>query len=82
MEHLAQQVNPPTTASQINKLEKGRVELTESWMRRLANALECEIFDLLDAGMSESERKVIKRWREMAEKEQQAFETMLGIDDE
>ncbi len=44
MEELAQRAN--TTASQINKLEKGRVSLTLEWMYRLANALDCHWSEL------------------------------------
>ncbi len=45
MEALAQRAN--TTASQINKLEKGDRRLTDQWMHRLAAALGCSADDLL-----------------------------------
>lgn len=41
MEDLAARVRPATTASQINKLEKGQRRLTYEWMQRLADALGC-----------------------------------------
>ena len=45
MEALAQLAN--TTASQINKLEKGDRRLTDEWMRRLAAALNCRAAELM-----------------------------------
>ncbi len=45
MQNLAEKTG--TTASQINKLEKGERRLTADWMRRLAVALECSPLDLL-----------------------------------
>jgi transcriptional regulator with XRE-family HTH domain len=44
MEELATRAR--TTASQINKLEKGKVNLTMDWMRRLASALDCHWSEL------------------------------------
>lgn len=43
MEALAQRLAPPTTASTINKLEKGQRKLTEQWLRKLSTALECPV---------------------------------------
>lgn len=45
MEALARQAN--TTASQINKLEKGERRLTDEWMHRLAEALDCNAASLM-----------------------------------
>ena len=45
MEALAGLAN--TTASQINKLEKGDRRLTDEWMHRLAKALDCSAADLI-----------------------------------
>lgn len=50
MEELAARVRPPTSAPTISKLEKGQIELTESWMRKLASAFECHWQDLLEGG--------------------------------
>jgi transcriptional regulator with XRE-family HTH domain len=50
MQELAGRCVPPTTASQVNKLEKGVVNLTYDWMRRLSDALECHPADLIDGG--------------------------------
>lgn len=46
MEALARLVD--TSASQINKLEKGQRRLTDNWLRRLAAALQCNPGDLID----------------------------------
>lgn len=45
MEALAARAN--TTASQINKLEKGDRRLTDEWMHRLAKALDCNAADFI-----------------------------------
>lgn len=45
MEALARRVN--TTASTINKLEKGQMQLTEDWLERLADAFDCTKSELL-----------------------------------
>lgn len=45
MEALSARAN--TTASQINKLEKGDRRLTDEWMHRLARALDCNAADLI-----------------------------------
>lgn len=37
-----------TTASQINKLEKRQRRLTDEWLKKLAQALECSPNDLID----------------------------------
>ena len=39
MARLAERMSPPTSPSQINKLEKGEVEFTMEWARRLGAAL-------------------------------------------
>jgi len=49
MLQLAALVRPPTTDSQINKLEKSRVNLTHDWMMKLADALQVNPIDLICA---------------------------------
>ena len=76
MQELADNCDPPTTASQINKLEKGRVQLNEGWMRRLAAALECYPLDLLDGGperLKPRERKLVDLFRGFSDEQQHAF---------
>jgi phage repressor protein C with HTH and peptisase S24 domain len=48
MDELGERVG--ATGSQISKLEKGRQQLTEQWMKRLAQALGVEPMDLLEPG--------------------------------
>lgn len=45
MEELAQKVG--TTASTINKLEKGSIRITDVWMTRLAQAFGCRPVEVL-----------------------------------
>jgi transcriptional regulator with XRE-family HTH domain len=61
---------PPTTASEINKLEKGQVQLTERWLHRLGPALGCEPAEILNNSakssgdlLSEIERDLVRRYR-------------------
>jgi transcriptional regulator with XRE-family HTH domain len=53
---LAAAVIPPSTDSQIYKLEKGETALTLSWMIRIAAGLGCPLHELLPgAGMQDAE---------------------------
>lgn len=73
MQRLADACSPPTTASQINKLEKGRIRLTVEWMQRLADALECHPADLLDGGpaaLTPGERELLDHYRALTERGQ------------
>jgi len=61
---------------QISHLEKGRRGLTVDWVDRLAEALECHPFDLLDAppqAKSERERALLELFRGMSSEQQDAF---------
>ncbi len=61
---------------QISHLEKGRRGLTVDWVDRLADALECHPFDLLDAppqAKSERERALLELFRGMSDDQQDAF---------
>ena len=76
MARLAEACHPPTTASQINKLEKGKVRLTVDWMRRLADALECHQLDIMDGGpamLKPREKALVNLFRGLSEEEQKAF---------
>lgn len=57
MAKLAARVSPPTTDSQINKLEKGIVEMTVEWVYRLGTALGVDPLTLLEPGGSLSARE-------------------------
>ncbi len=45
MQQLADKMD--TQRAQINKLEKGHIQLKEFWLIKLSKALECDISDLL-----------------------------------
>jgi transcriptional regulator with XRE-family HTH domain len=68
MEALARRVN--TTASTINKLEKGQMQLTEEWLTRLSDAFDVRKSELLgenqaDGGLIETVvRSVLKAYEE------------------
>lgn len=74
MEELAQRAN--TTASQINKLEKGYVKLSWDWMQRLGRALECHPGELLPLfqrpELSAEEQALLDRYRGLSEEDRQA----------
>ena len=57
MEALARRVN--TTASTINKLEKGQMQLTEDWLGRLADAFDCTKAELL--GESQTDGQLVEQ---------------------
>lgn len=64
-EELARRAN--TTVGQIWKLEHGHRQLTEKWLRRLADALACqpaEIFDPASA-LSVNESALLAAYREL-----------------
>jgi len=61
---------------QISHLEKGRRGLTVDWVDRLAEALDCHPFDLLDAppqAKTERERALLDLFRGMSDEQQDAF---------
>lgn len=49
MEKLASKVMPPTSASTINKLEKGETEFTMLWARRFARVFEVHYLEFFEA---------------------------------
>lgn len=76
MQTLADMCVPPTTSSQINKLEKGQVQLTERWMRILSQALDCQAFDLIDGGperLAPREQSLVDLFRGLSEAQRDAF---------
>lgn len=61
---------------QISHLEKGRRGLTVDWVDRLADALNCHPFDLLEAppqAKTERERALLELFRGMSDEQQDAF---------
>ncbi|MCW5698770.1 MAG: helix-turn-helix transcriptional regulator [Rhodospirillales bacterium] len=76
MEELAVRVAPPTTASQISKLEKGRRKLTYEWMQKLALTLGCYPQDLVDQDtetLSYQEQQLLATFRGLSDVQQEAF---------
>ena len=79
MEQLAEACNPPTTASQINKLEKGQRKLNDEWLERLAKALGVKPYELLGqwTAEAEDEQKLLERYRRLSLKEKKNFQGMF-----
>lgn len=61
------------TASQINKLEKGKTQLTSYWLDQLANALGVHRLEILEPvpKLSQTEQALIERYRGLNETGQQ-----------
>lgn len=75
MDQLALKVKPATSASQINKLEKGIVKMTLHWQYRLAEALQVhpiEIVEELPPRLSTREEELVERYRALREADQDA----------
>jgi transcriptional regulator with XRE-family HTH domain len=76
MEKLAAECDPPTSAAQISRLEKGQRKLTDFWMERIARALGCEPSELLKgapAPLSPDERALVELYRGLEEPGQAAL---------
>lgn len=61
---------------QVSHLEKGRRGLTVDWLERIAEALGCHPFDLLDAppyDSDERERILVELFRDLSREQQKAF---------
>ena len=68
------------TASQINKLEKGRQQFSAKWMERLAQAVECEVDELLHSGPiypTADAHELASRIRGLSEPDRQAIERIV-----
>ena len=61
---------------QVSHLEKGRRGLTVDWVERIAQALGCHPFDLLDAppyDSDEREKILVELFRDLSPEQQKAF---------
>lgn len=67
-EELGQRVN--TTSQQIGNLESGKRRLTQDWIRKLADALECHPLDITEGPPDTAE-----------EKKRVIFDEMNGLSD-
>jgi transcriptional regulator with XRE-family HTH domain len=68
LQQVGQRCDPPTTSSQIWKLETGRRQLKTEWVGKLARALQCEqceITDELTMMVSLEERAMLVKWRSL-----------------
>ena len=65
-----------TSNQQVSYLETGRRRLTDIWMLRLAEALECHPADLLNGGperVTRRERMLVDIFRGLSEEQKTAF---------
>lgn len=71
MARLAELVKPQTSASNINKLEKGQIELTMDWARRLGDALGHHPLDFFDAmpKLPPAENALVEIYRGLSEQD-------------
>ena len=71
---------PPTTESQIVKLEKSRTSLSQGWMYRLAPALSCRPWDILpEAATMRPIDEVKALWPQLTAAERVAFAVELSL---
>jgi transcriptional regulator with XRE-family HTH domain len=83
MRRVAALCQPPTTASHINKLEKGLVPLTEQWLYRLAPAFHCEPMEILekpDELLKQTEWRLLELYRKSDRELRLLALTVLGQD--
>lgn len=75
MQKLADMVRPRTSASNINKLEKGTIEFTMEWAKRLGDALSIHPLDFFDAQpkLPARENEIVEFYRGMSEADREAF---------
>ena len=65
-----------TSNQQVSYLETGQRRLTDVWLLRLAEALECHPADLLDGGpnrITPRERALVSIFRRLSEEQKTAF---------
>ena len=69
------------TASQINKLEKGRQQFTVDWLLRISAALECSACELIEdrpIGLPADDRALFGRILELAEPQRELVRRLVG----
>lgn len=74
MAALAAKVEPETSPTTINKLEKDEIVMSADWARRLAAALEVDPLELLAplADLSNQESNLVQLFRGLSDADQQA----------
>lgn len=79
---LAERVFPPTTKTQISKLENGQRDLSDDWKRRLAAALDVAPLDLvpgLGMATTEQEQSILNMYRMLSDDDRSKFENLVKI---
>lgn len=88
MRQLAARFHTPTTASTIDKLEKGKMTLTQEWMYRLAEALDVHPVELIQVlpRLAPEEERLIEVFRQsmpkLTHEEQQLLSRFRRIDED
>lgn len=66
-----------TSNQQLNKLELGHRQLTTDWLRRLAAALECHPWEIVEevspTGLSDRERELLTSFRRLSDEQQDSL---------
>jgi transcriptional regulator with XRE-family HTH domain len=66
-----------TSNQQLNKLELGKRQLTTDWLRRLAAALECHPWEIVEGagppGLSDREEILLTNFRRLSDEQQNSL---------
>ena len=65
-----------TSNQQLNKLELGRRQLTTGWLLRLAAALECHPWEIVEgasSGLSDREQILLMTFRRLSDEQQDSL---------
>lgn len=78
---LGRLCEPRQTGKQISRVERGEIELTQTWMYRLAKALHAHPFEILEKlpHYSPEEQELITALRERDPAMREAFYRILGL---
>lgn len=79
-EELAQAVG--TTFQQISRLEKDERKISIEWMEKLAPALKCAPWELMDnsgGGLSSEEKLLLENYRKLGNKGKKALNAFFDI---
>lgn len=72
-----------TSNQQISHLELGKRQLTTEWLMRLAAVLDCHPWDIvaetLPSGLTDRERLLLQRFRQMPDDEQAGLLAKAGL---
>jgi len=68
-EQLAEKVH--TTKATISKLEKGQIQLSMEWMKRLAQSLECHWTEFGEDAPSKDEKAILGLYRGLSDQQKE-----------